>query len=94
MDINWSTTEDDYELIRKITDRANGLLGDVGLGVMMDIIVCHCNGCPLKLEQLLAADDRNFLRDITDIGMHLDRITGKLTDHFLPRFADLESATL
>lgn len=56
---------------------------------MMDITVTHCNGCPLKLADLLAADDFNFSHDIYGIRRHLNRDTGKLEDHFLPRFSDL-----
>lgn len=53
----------------------------------MDITATHANGCPLKLAELLAADDFNFSHDVAGIYRHLDRTTGKLLDCFLPRFA-------
>lgn len=53
----------------------------------MDITAVHLNGCPLRLADLLAADDFNFAHDIAGIARCLDRETGKLQNHFLPRFA-------
>jgi hypothetical protein len=54
----------------------------------MDIAATHCNGCRLNLAALLVADPGNFMHDILGIRAHIDRKTGKLTDHFLPRFAE------
>ncbi len=52
----------------------------------MDIVACHLNGCRLDLARLAAADDFNFWHDVYGIRAHMDRRTGTLTDHFLPRF--------
>jgi len=52
----------------------------------MDITACHKNGCPLDLQRLLDADDFNFAHDVFGIRRHLSRTTGKLENHFLPRF--------
>lgn len=41
----------------------------------------------LKLEELLAADDSNFVHDAFGIYNHMNRTTGKLEGCFLPRFA-------
>lgn len=41
----------------------------------------------LRLGELFAADEFNFMHDICGIRVHLDRITGKLKDCFVPRFA-------
>jgi hypothetical protein len=57
------------------------------LSAHMDIIACHANGCPLKLSEMLAADDENFGHDFFGIARHVDRTTGKLVGGFLPRFA-------
>lgn len=54
----------------------------------MDLRACHLNGCPLQLQELLDADDANFAHDVWGIQRHLDRNTGQLTGHFLPRFAE------
>jgi len=82
----------EFSRIRKIAKRAivlaeaNGIAYDY-LDALMDIEACHTNGCPLKLDALLAADDFNFSHDILGIRRYLDRDTGRLTNHFLPRFA-------
>lgn len=58
------------------------------LEMQMDIIACHANGCPLRLDDLLAADDFNLLHDVLGISRHIDRSTGRLTAIFRPRFAE------
>lgn len=60
------------------------------LDIAMDITACHCNGCPLKLDELLCSTPENFNHDIVGIFNHLDRTTGKLTDGFYPRYAQGE----
>lgn len=54
----------------------------------MDITACHLNGNPLKLAQLLGADDINFNHDVFGIRRHLNRETGKLEDCFSPRYSE------
>jgi hypothetical protein len=54
----------------------------------MDITACHLNGCPLRLGELLGADDANFAHDVFGIRRHLNRETGKLEDCFCPRYAE------
>ncbi len=80
------------ESVTRIVDRAEKMASELGMkfdrmSVSMDIIACHANGCPLKLESLADADDFNLAHDVFGIGRHIDRTTGKLTDCFLPRFA-------
>jgi len=58
----------------------------------MDVTAVHANGCPLRLRELLLADDFNFVHDLFGIRRHLNRETGKLGDHFVPRFAMPERA--
>jgi len=53
----------------------------------MDVSAVHANGNPLRLEDLLHADDFNFAHDMSGICNCLDRNTGKLTRNFLPRFS-------
>ncbi len=55
--------------------------------IEMDIIATHLNGNPLRLEDLLLANDFNFVHDIFGIYRHLDRTTGKLKDFFSPRYS-------
>jgi hypothetical protein len=58
----------------------------------MDITACHLNGCPLRLRDLLNADDFNFAHDLFGINRHLNHETGKLEHCFRPRFAERVSA--
>lgn len=90
-------TEEDLAIISKIAERAIAYfilasetgrrLPFDGLDIQMDLCAVHLNGCPLRLADLLAADDFNFAHDITGIRRHLNRKTGALENHFLPRFA-------
>jgi hypothetical protein len=76
------------DLISKIAERVLNMGIFPGLkktDLMMDITACHCNGNPLDLEKLLAADDFNFLHDVGGIRRHLNRTTGKLLECFSPR---------
>lgn len=78
-------------LIHQIAKRARDLAGAGNeypfLDADMDVTAVHVSGCPLKLEELLAADDVNFAHDVFGIRRHLDRRTGKLRDGFSPRYS-------
>jgi hypothetical protein len=84
-------TERDVKLIGKVVDR---ILRDVRMNALrrqpldwrMDVFVVHAN-VGLDLQRLLDADDFDFSHDILGIYSELDRETGKLRDHFVPRFA-------
>ncbi|MHB0965308.1 MAG: DUF6874 family protein [Bellilinea sp.] len=86
MTIQWSASRRDAALISGIAVRSIDLIGAPYQDIEMDITACHLNGCPLKLEALLHADDFNFVHDVQGIHQHLDRETGELKDCFLPRF--------
>lgn len=58
----------------------------------MDLIACHANGCPLDFARLLDAPDFDFAHDIHGIQRHIDRTTGGLKNHFVPRYALPEGA--
>jgi hypothetical protein len=88
--ISFATTKSDVVLIGKIVARyLKSYPHEITskLDLMMDMGACHCNGCPLRLADLLAADDFNFAHDVSGIHRHLDRATGKLVGGFLPRLA-------
>ena len=92
MTILWNATLEEMELISKIADRAVALADGVGYHInkmqtVMDIEACHCNGNPLQLEELLNADDFNFVHDVWGIRKHINRNNGKLEDFFVPRFS-------
>lgn len=63
----------------------------------MNLTACHANGCPLDFAGLAAADDFNIMHDVIGIDVNLDRdddsvTSGKLLNHFLPRFARKHAA--
>ena len=90
--INWDCTREESLVIDEIIRRFQNLAPDSQaasdkVGLMMDIEACHCNGCALRLDELLQAADSDFVHDVAGIYRNLDRLTGKLQDCFLPRFA-------
>lgn len=88
MTIDLDVTSEELEKILKIIGRFEGF-GKVMncMSLEMDIVACHRNGCPLDLDGLLAADDFNLAHDVVGISNHINRETGKLERHFLPRYA-------
>ena len=85
----------DKNLIHNITDRAVDLAASLDIRIEpltmeMDILATHLNGNPLKLEELLYADDANFAHDVFGIRRHINRTTGELEDFFVPRFSQPE----
>lgn len=90
--VSFKTSDQDYLLIAKIAKRAVllGMKLEVEVDcteISMDITACHANGNPLRLADLLKADNGNFGHDVFGIRRFLDRETGKLTGCFLPRFS-------
>lgn len=93
--LNWKTTKAEYELISAIADRGEGIamrhhIPYYRRDAFMDITAVHCNGNPLRLADLLAADEHNFTHDLWGIQRHIDRQTGKLGDCFVPRYSARE----
>lgn len=91
--ISFNVTKQEALLISKVAKRAVRLASknNVDYDFMsadMDITACHANGCPLRLGELLNADEGDFGHDVFGIRRFIDRETGKLTDHFLPRYYD------
>ena len=85
---NFDVTKDEFATIMQIVKRAKNLNPAVnGMTADMDISATH-NSCPLKLDELLAADDFNFAHDVFGIFRHINRKTGELRDCFLPRYAE------
>ncbi len=89
--VSFDISAEDFALIKKIATRAVKLLKITFPNYdkqwsMMDLTACHANGCPLRLKDLLDADDFNFAHDIFGLLRHLNRDTGKLENCFLPRF--------
>jgi len=94
MDVQFS---ENLSIVAKIADRAgSGIIMASGgrIAFMMDMLAADgVNGNdPIDFQALLAADDFNFMHDVCGITKHLDRDTGKLVDHFRPRFSRHRSA--
>lgn len=98
--INWNLNKKDLPHVEAIVARAVALYAELypegpeldPTTMLMDIIACHLNGCPLRLAELAEADEFNFSHDVWGIRRHMDRKTGKLTDCFLPRYWDSKAA--
>lgn len=88
---SFNVSRAEREIILKIADRAAPMFRDAKvkqtkLDTIMDLSACVANGNPLRLEELLKADDFNFAHDVFGIYRHINRDTGKLENCFLPRF--------
>lgn len=83
-----STTREEFFLIDKIVDRAEkeGIMFGSRLTLNMDLGFTH-KQVGLKLQELLEADELNFMHDICGIQRHMNRETCQLEGFFLPRFA-------
>jgi len=79
--------KEDMKIIKKIVNRAIAL-GDSRdkMSITMDLSAANFSN-PLRLHDLLEADDFNFCHDVFGIALHLNRETGKLENHFSPRFS-------
>lgn len=94
--VSFDVSREDRAIIHKIIERVAALKVDGKpwvkrsnlINVEMSIIACHANGCPLRLAELLAADDFNFVHDVGGIDRHVCHETGKMLNCFLPRFFD------
>lgn len=92
---SFAVGREDAAIIHDIIDRAAGFAASVGdrmdndqrRYLTMDVTACHANGCPLKLRDLLGADDLDFVHDVFGIRNHINRSTGQLENCFLPRYA-------
>lgn len=90
--LSWDVSGAELGVIAEIAHRAAAMKVCRELGydfkwAMMDLQATHANGTPLRLDDLLKADDFNFSHDILGIRRHLDRKTGKLGGFFSPRFS-------
>lgn len=94
LNLNMDPTKKDSAIMAKIAARAMDNMKKLGitpaydgLDLHMDLCAVHLNGCPLRLADFLAAKDFDFAHDIGGIHANLNRHTGKLKNHFHPRFA-------
>src|SRR3990167_3709480 len=90
--VKFDTTQEESHIVMAIARRAVVMAAKARIdydfqSACMDITATHSNGCPLKLGELLVADDFNFSHDVFGIRRYIDRDTGELTRCFVPRFA-------
>lgn len=91
-EISFHVRRDEMELIDRIASRALNLavfhrIPHKKHDFSMDITCVHANGNPLRLRELLEADEFNFAHDVFGIYRHLNRETGELENCFRPRFS-------
>lgn len=90
--VSFEVTKAEQALIGAIIKRGMKMAKEAGrrdikaMDLSMDITACHANGCPLRLQAFLDADDFNFSHDFFGINRHIDRETGQMMNFFLPRF--------
>jgi len=87
MTVQFKTTNYELGQLSKIADRYLDKFPGKKLDVLMDLEACVSNGNPLKIDELLAANDFNFFHDVCGIRQHINRDTGKLQNCFLPRYS-------
>lgn len=94
MPLSFDVTPADAQIITKIAERAanmdvefNGRSARPLIDWRMDFSATHASGNPLRLQDLLTADQFNFAHDAFGIARHLNRLTGELEDCFRPRFS-------
>lgn len=90
-------SEEDSALIDKIVDRHLKLGKQFGARhnraeTRMDLMATHNVLFPLRLRELLDADDFNFTHDVCGIRDHLNRQTLQMERCFVPRFAKREGS--
>ena len=91
--IKWSTDKVELGIQSQIADRVMVMVKRSGgmpykkMDILMDIDACHSNGNPLRLNDLLKADDTNFAHDVFGIRQHINRKTGQLEHCFVPRYS-------
>jgi len=92
MSIKWEkVTKSDLNIIHEIAKRAVDIAEKGGykidyMTMEMDITACHISN-PLRLNELLSANNGDFGHDVFGIRKYIDRDTGKLKDCFSPRYS-------
>lgn len=94
-EVSFKVSNEEFDLIERIADRAMQMQAEhrhprdrrKRFDFVMDLCATVANGNPLRLNDLLAADDFNFAHDVFGIERHLNRETGQLENFFSPRFS-------
>lgn len=87
-EIRFDISKKDSKILSDILQRVRNTWSDIDtIDMEMDLTATHANGMPLDFQKLYGADFGNFAHDILGIRRHLNRETGKLMNHFVPRCA-------
>lgn len=95
-EVSFAVSKHDMQVVRKIVARAQALglvRGAAAPDHWYDRLTCEMDICaavndtPLDLGRFLSFDGFNFTHDIAGIARHMNRETGRIGDHFLPRCA-------
>lgn len=84
----FAVTDKESALIMAIVDRVvkNGAKIDP-TEMCMCLAAAHCNGCKLRLQDMLDGDLFDIYHDIFGIHGNINRRTGKIEGLFCPRFS-------
>ena len=86
--LEWNASRRETNHIRAILDRVQKAGNTIDRPQLhMDLEAVHCNGCRLRLGDMVGGKLSDVVHDINGIIKHLDRATGKLKKGFQPRFA-------
>lgn len=91
--INWEQlSNDELNLLHGITQHAVKVARKSGIpldpmNTLTSLSVVHIS-TPLRLPDLLEADEDDLMHDVLGIIRHLDPDTGRLGDLFSPRYTD------
>lgn len=81
-------TKEQYQLIHEIVQRAQKMGICVrAIGTAFMDMECAAQTFNLRLKEMLNADETNFIHDFVGIANHINRLTGRFTEGFVPRFA-------
>lgn len=77
-----------YDEISKVCDRAEAMRASQTSRITLFMDIDNANKQFDLKPELLEADDQNFAHDIVGIQNGMDRSQGKVTNFFLPRYAE------
>lgn len=83
--INFDLCEDDKIYLGDILDSLE-LAGEDRTQISMSMRAANNHGCPIDFARLAAADQSNQAHDAYGIHRHINKETGEIEGHFLPRY--------
>ena len=85
--IRWADiTKEESSIIEQIATRVSAKYPEIDVvDVTMNVSATHLDK-PLRLKELLEADEFDFWHDVTGIAQHLNKDTCKMDDNFIPLY--------